>query len=107
MKRTSRLAYWVRGRIEGMRGGDAMGLPQFDEEVIRDLATETSYGRGEENAEYGAVHTLVVESETYRAHVYGTHRYTVRVWDESGAIGSSCTCPYDWGGVCTPGVAVL
>jgi len=84
-----------------------MGLPQFDEEVIRDLATETSYERGEEYADYGAVRNLVVEGETYRAHVYGTHRYTVRVWDESGDIGSSCTCPYDWGGVCKHVVAVM
>ena len=84
-----------------------MGLPQFDEEVIRDLATETSYERGEEYADYGAVRNLVVEGETYRAHVYGTHRYTVRIWDESGDIGSSCTCPYDWGGVCKHVVAVM
>jgi hypothetical protein len=84
-----------------------MGLPQFDDEVIRDLATETSYDRGEEYADYGAVHNLVVEGEIYRAHVYGTHRYTVRVWDESGDVGSSCTCPYDWGGVCKHVVAVM
>ena len=84
-----------------------MGLPEFDEQVIRDLATEMSYDRGEEYANYGAVRNLVLEGETYRAHVYGTHRYTVRVWDESGAIGSSCTCPYDWGGVCKHIVAVM
>jgi hypothetical protein len=84
-----------------------MGLPEFDEEVIRDLATEMSYARGEEYADYGAVRNLVLEGETYRAHVYGTHRYIVRVWDESGDIGSSCTCPYDWGGVCKHIVAVM
>ncbi len=84
-----------------------MGLPEFDEKVIRDLATEMSYDRGEEYANDGAVRNLVLEGETYRAHVYGTHRYTVRVWDESGAIGSSCTCPYDWGGVCKHIVAVM
>lgn len=84
-----------------------MGLPEFDEEVIRDLATETSYDRGEAYANYGAVRNLVIEGDTYRAHVYGTHRYTVRVRDESGALGSSCTCPYDWGGVCKHIVAVM
>src|SRR5712691_8406682 len=88
-------------------GTDAMGLPAFDEKVIRDLATEMSYDRGEEYANDGAVRNLVLEGETYRAHVYGTHRYTVRLWDESGAIGSSCTCPYDWGGVCKHIVAVM
>ncbi|MDH3605218.1 MAG: SWIM zinc finger family protein, partial [Candidatus Tectomicrobia bacterium] len=84
-----------------------MGLPEFDEEVIRDLATETSYDRGEEYADYGAVRNLVLEGESYRAHVYGTHRYTVRVWDDSGDVRSSCTCPYDWGGVCKHVVAVM
>lgn len=84
-----------------------MGLPEFDEKVIRDLATEMSYDRGEEYANYGAVRNLVLAGETYRAHVYGTHRYTVRVWDKSGDIGSSCTCPYDWGGICKHIVAVM
>lgn len=84
-----------------------MGLPEFDEEVIRGLATETSYVRGEDYADYGAVRNLVLEGETYRAHVYGTHRYTVRVWDDSGDVRSSCTCPYDWGGICKHIVAVM
>jgi hypothetical protein len=57
-----------------MREGDAMGLPQFDEEGIRDLATETSYERGEEYADYGAVRNLVVEGETYRAHAPRSQR---------------------------------
>jgi hypothetical protein len=36
-----------------------MGLPEFDKGVIRDLATEMSYDRGEEYADYGAVPNLV------------------------------------------------
>ena len=84
-----------------------MARPEFDDSTIRALATSTSYDRGEEYMAYGVVHNLVLEGETYRAHVYGSSRYTVRVWDDEGDVEASCTCPYDWGGVCKHIVAVM
>lgn len=69
-----------------------MGLPEFRARDIQDLANYSSYERGGEYADVGAVQNLVVEHETYRAHVYGTHRYTVHIWDDDGEIETSCTC---------------
>ncbi len=72
-----------------------MGLPQFSASDIEDLASYSTYERGEEYADFGAVRNLIIEHETYRAHVHGTHRYTVRIWNDDGEIETSCTCPYD------------
>ncbi len=84
-----------------------MGLPQFSASAIQDLANHDSYKRGEEYTDVGAVRNLVIEYDTYRAHVHGTHRYTVRVWDDEGEVEASCTCPYDWDGICKHMVAVM
>ncbi len=43
-----------------------MGLPEFRARDIQDLANYSSYERGEEYADVGAVQNLVVEHETYR-----------------------------------------
>ena len=85
-----------------------MGLPEFDEDVILALATDASYDRGGQYADGGAVRNLVRDGETYRAEVYGTERYEVRLWDGSAdEVDFSCTCPYDWGGACKHVVAVM
>ena len=84
-----------------------MALPEFNEETILTLANGTSYSKGVGYARRGAIQKLVLEGETYRARVQGTLLYDVRIWDQEGDIGTSCTCPFDWGGICKHVVAVM
>ena len=81
--------------------------PEFDESTIRALATDQSFYRGQDYFEGGMARGLVLEGDAYKAYVQGTRRYTVRVWEESGEIETSCSCPYDWGGACKHVVAVM
>lgn len=84
-----------------------MAPPSFNEFTIRDMATEKSYYRGEDYFESGAVRNLELRGDEYRAYVYGARRYTVEISEEDGELHTSCTCPYDWGGVCKHIVAVM
>ena len=84
-----------------------MSLPEFTEETILTLANGASYAKGMGYARRGAVQTLFLERENYRAQVQGYHLYSVRLWDQEGAVKSSCTCPYEWGGICKHVVAVM
>ncbi|MBI2503695.1 MAG: SWIM zinc finger family protein [Candidatus Latescibacteria bacterium] len=84
-----------------------MALPSFDEAAIRNLANPNSYYRGEEYFASGAVHRLVCQEDRYQARVQGTHLYRVRIWEREGRLQTSCTCPYDWGGICKHLVAVM
>ena len=84
-----------------------MALPEFNEETILTLANGTSYSKGVGYARRGAIQKLVLEGETYRARVQGTLLYDLRIWDQEGDIGTSCTCPFDWGGICKHVVAVM
>ena len=84
-----------------------MALPDFEESTIRAYATDSSYYRGEDYYEIGAVRNLVLEGDAYRAHVHGTRRYTVRIRGSGDDLDASCTCPYDWGGICKHIVATM
>lgn len=84
-----------------------MKTPTFDEEAIHRLANSSSYERGEDYYAAGAVQRLILEGDTYRAYVWGSQRYTVRIRDCQDGVQSSCTCPYDWGGICKHIVAVM
>lgn len=84
-----------------------MKPPDFDESAIRSLAADASYYRGEEYYEAGEVSGLTLEGDVYRAYVQGTRRYVVKVWGSEDDIQTSCTCPYDWGGICKHAVAVM
>ncbi len=84
-----------------------MAFPEFNEETILALANGTSYSKGVGYARRGAIQKLVLEGETYRAKVQGYLLYDVRIWEQEGDIGTSCTCPFDWGGICKHVVAVM
>ncbi len=79
----------------------------FDEDTIMELATANSHSRGVAYARRGAVRQLTSDGDGFRALVQGSHLYTVCLWEQNGAIVSSCTCPYDWGGICKHVVAVM
>ncbi len=84
-----------------------MSSHTFDKTTIRTLATDNSYYRGEQYLRMGKVRNLVIDDNTYRAHVHGTHRYVVEIWGDGEQLACTCTCPYDWGGICKHIVAVM
>ena len=79
----------------------------FNEDTILELATAKSHSRGVAYARRGAVRQLTSDGDGVRALVQGSYLYTVCLWEQNGAIVSSCTCPYDWGGICKHVVAVM
>ena len=84
-----------------------MNPPAFDKATIRTHATDNSYYRGEQYLKTGRVRKLVSAGDTYRAQVHGSHRYVVEIRKELENLDCSCTCPYDWGGICKHIVAVM
>lgn len=79
------------------------------ETTIRHHATATSFSRGEEYYERGAVVDLVQRGNMIAAAVEGSevapYRVTLQV-DSGGITAVRCTCPYDYEGWCKHIVAV-
>lgn len=84
-----------------------MSLLNFNEDTIMELATANSHAKGVEYARRGAVRQLTSDGDCFRALVQGSYLYTVCLWEQDGVVASSCTCPYDWGGICKHVVAVM
>ena len=84
-----------------------MALPEITEDIIRNLANETSLNKGYRYFHSGAVVKVWIEKDSYKAHVDGSELYTVTISGDKGAIQTDCTCPYDWGGACKHVVAAL
>jgi len=84
-----------------------MALPEITEDIIRNLANETSLNKGYRYFHGGAVVKVWIEKDSYKAHVDGSELYTVTISGDKGAIQTDCTCPYDWGGACKHLVAAL
>lgn len=84
--------------------------PTITEAAIRNLARSQSYDRGEEYYEQGAVREVTRRDNLLRAAVEGSQYepYQVKIeFDETGVVDTSCSCPYDHGGICKHRVAVL
>ena len=80
------------------------------ESMIRGLATDQSFERGEDYYYSSAVLDLSKRGNTLLAQVEGSsyEPYGVTVeLSEHGVIEAYCTCPYDWGGCCKHIVAAL
>lgn len=85
-------------------------LPRLTEAHIRELASERSFERGEVYYRDGAVLEPVCQSSELRAQCEGSdyEPYQVSATLGKGGIGeTSCTCPYDHGGICKHIVALL
>lgn len=80
------------------------------EAEIRSLATAQSYERGEDYYYTRAVADLQKRGDMVTADVSGSsyepYHVTIEVGEDE-IISTSCTCPYDWGGICKHIVAVL
>ncbi|MFZ0544029.1 MAG: SWIM zinc finger family protein [Candidatus Promineifilaceae bacterium] len=77
---------------------------------IRALANTQSFERGKEYYKNNLVYDLVRRGKDFTAKVEGNgyEPYRVQVTiDDDSIIATSCTCPYDWGGICKHIVATL
>lgn len=75
---------------------------------IKQLASLQSYERGEDYFNDGAIHNPTIQDHHLWSECYGSDLYyPSAVLDNNGIKSSSCTCPYDWGDICTHQVALL
>jgi uncharacterized Zn finger protein len=85
-------------------------LPRLKDAYVRGLASEKSFERGESYYKDGAIMDPIRQGMELRAYCEGSEHepYHLRVTLAKGGVeGASCTCPYDWGGVCKHLVALL
>ena len=82
-----------------MSGADAgRPAPHVTLKLLRRMAGEPFFGRGEAYLAGGAVRSLRKDGNGVKAAVQGTRSYRVRLWFEDGELGHDCTCPMGWEG---------
>lgn len=82
----------------------------FSETLIQRYSSPESFRRGQEYYRQGTVLSLIQRGTELGAKVAGSQftPYDVRViFDEGGIVEASCSCPYEWGGLCKHIVATL
>ena len=72
---------------------------------LTDNASQMSMERGEQIADNQAIDIVKVGNH-YTAKVYGERPYRIEYQDEGVEPIATCTCPFDWGGICKHIVAV-
>lgn len=85
-------------------------LPRLTEAHVRALASEKSFERGQTYYRDGALLEPVCQELELRAQCEGSGYEPYRVsatLAKSGIAETSCTCPYDYGGICKHIVALL
>ena len=85
-------------------------MPRLTEAHIRNLASEKSFERGQKYYDDGAVLEPVQQETELRAQCEGSDYEPYQVsatLSKSGIEETSCTCPYDYGGICKHIVALL
>jgi hypothetical protein len=73
---------------------------------IESLATNQSFSRGKSYYQRGEVSSVVQKGNTFIGEVSGSDTYRIKIIVDSNGITSTCSCPYDWGGICKHVVAV-
>lgn len=87
-----------------------MPLPKLSEHVLREHSSSSSFERGMDDFQRGAVTSLTARGQTLSAEVEGSeyHPYQITVaFDNAGVTDASCSCPYDWVDWCKHIVAAL
>ena len=85
-------------------------LPRLTEAYVRGLTSEKSFERGESYYQDGAIMDPVRQGMELSAYCEGSgyEPYHLSVSLAKGGVeDTSCTCPYDWGGICKHLVALL
>jgi uncharacterized Zn finger protein len=106
---------WVEqaAEFDGDKIGARKGvrkMPDFSEALIKRYSSPESFRRGEGYYRQDAVASLILRGQELRAEVAGSQfaPYGVRVvFDAAGIIHATCSCPYEWGGLCKHVVAAL
>lgn len=83
---------------------------KLTEDLIRSLSSPQSFQRGREYYRSNAISETCRQGDTLIGECEGSSApyYQLRVkLDESGIKSASCTCEYDWGGICKHLVAFL
>jgi uncharacterized Zn finger protein len=80
------------------------------EAMLRSLSTENCFERGRQYYRAGAIRNATSQGNSMTALCEGSSSpaYRLRVeLDQAGIRSASCTCPYDWGGLCKHLIALL
>jgi uncharacterized Zn finger protein len=72
---------------------------------IKELATNSSFARGEDYFLSGEVGKIVRKGNLFEGTVYGTRKYKVSLNVINSELIFKCNCPYDFGGICKHKVA--
>jgi len=83
---------------------------KLTENILRSLSTEQSFERGRQYYRAGVINNATRQGNLLTALCEGSSApaYRLRVeLDQAGVRSASCTCPYDWGGLCKHLVALL
>jgi uncharacterized Zn finger protein len=75
-------------------------------QTLRRLANATSFERGENYYHEGEVQKLHREGNVFRGTVHGSRAYRVELRLEPAGPEFSCTCPYNFDGICKHQVAL-
>jgi choline kinase len=78
----------------------------FTKEILRRMATLSSFERGESYYEEGHVSKITIEGTKFKATVSGSSRYKVQLDLKNGEPDFRCSCPYDLEGICKHSVAL-
>ncbi len=79
------------------------GQTRLTEDMLHSLSTEQSFERGRQYYRAGAIQNAARQGDVLTAVCEGSSApaYRLRVeLDQAGVHTASCTCPYDWGGLC-------
>lgn len=86
----------------------ATASPKLKATQVAALATEQSFQKGQQYFRNGAIRNPVRQGNTLWADCHGMNVYHPKATlSKQGVASSSCTCPYDWGGICKHQVALL
>lgn len=78
----------------------------FTRQSLRQLANPTSYSRGQSYYNSNSVTKLRREGDTFHAMVQGSRNYRGTLRLALGGPEFTCSCPYDWDGICKHSVAL-
>lgn len=84
-------------------------LPRLSEAQIQKLATAQSFERGDRYYRNGAIINPMRQGLELRADCQGSDLYFCRatLGGKDGVTTATCSCEYDWGGICKHLVAML
>ena len=72
---------------------------------IEELATPSSFDKGIDYFESGAVGKIIRKGNHFEGEVFGSRKYKVSLNLDNGELFFNCNCPYDFGGICKHSVA--